>query len=356
MRTGNVRMSYKLSLICLKVIPLCLFLLIFQSVAAQYDWSQLEAELETRQQQLGKDVVILIRKDDSLVFKKEIGTFNTKTQAPIASSSKWLTAALVMQFVDEGKLSLDAKVVDYLPEFGKYFKSYITIRDCLSHMTGIDDDDKFLKRILERKKYESLEEEVNAFARREIRANTGTDFWYGGVGLNIAGRVLEIVSKKKFDMLIKQKLFVPLGMTRTSFTNLNGGPINPSGGAQSTADDYMKFLQMLYQRGKYNGKQILSEEAVEEMMKIRTKNIPIRYAPKSATGYGYASGAWVMEEKDGVATAVTSPGLFGCWPMIDYCRGYTYLVFVKNLLGEERAEIHKTLKSIIDEQLTNKCQ
>ncbi len=356
MRTRNVRMSYKLSLICLKVIPLCLFLLIFQAVSAQYDWNRLEAELESRQQQLGKDFVIMIRKDDSLVFKKEIGTFNTKTQAPIASSSKWLTAALVMQFVDEGKLSLDTKVVDYIPEFGKYFKSYITIRDCLSHMTGIDDDDKFLKRILERKKYESLEEEVNSFARREIRANTGTDFWYGGIGLNIAGRVLEIVSKKKFDMLIKQKLFVPLGMTRTSFTNLNGGPINPSGGAQSTADDYMKFLQMLYQRGKYNGKQILSEEAVEEMMKIRTKNIPIRYAPKSAAGYGYASGAWVMEEKDGVATAVASPGLFGCWPMIDYCRGYTYLVFVKNLLGEERAEIHKTLKSIIDEQLTNKCQ
>ena len=76
---------------------------------------------------------------------------------------------------------------------------------------------------------------------------------------------LRIVSKKKFDMLIKQKLFVPLGMTRSSFTNLNGGPINPSGGAQSTADDYMKFLQMLFQKGKYNGKQILSEEAVEEI-------------------------------------------------------------------------------------------
>ena len=144
MRTGNVRMSYNLRLACLKVIPLCLFLLIFQAASAQYDWSRLEAELVSRQQQLGKELVILIRKDDSLIFKKEIGSFNTKTQAPIASSSKWLTAALVMQFGDEGKLSLDTKVVDYIPEFGKYFKSYITIGDCLSHMTGIDDDDKFL--------------------------------------------------------------------------------------------------------------------------------------------------------------------------------------------------------------------
>ena len=53
----------------------------------------------------------------------------------------------------------------------------------------------------------SLEEEVNSFAASEIRANPGTDFWYGNIGLNIAGRVLEVVSKKKFDLLIKQNYF-----------------------------------------------------------------------------------------------------------------------------------------------------
>ena len=201
----------------------------------------------------------MIWKGDSLVYKKEMGGFNSKTQAPIASCSKWLTAALVMQFVDEGKLSLDDKVVKYIPEFEKYFKNYITIRQCLSHMTGITDDDKFLKRLLERRKFASLEEEVNAFAARDIRANAGTDFWYGNVGLNIAGRVLEVISKKKFDVLIKTKLFNPLGMTKTTFADINGGPVNPSGGAKSTADDYMKFLVMLLNKGKYNGVQILSE-------------------------------------------------------------------------------------------------
>ena len=75
-----------------------------------------------------------------MLYKKEMGDFNAKTQAPIASCSKWLTAALVMQFVDEGKLSLDDKVVKYIPEFEKYCKSYITIRQCLSHMTGIADE------------------------------------------------------------------------------------------------------------------------------------------------------------------------------------------------------------------------
>jgi CubicO group peptidase (beta-lactamase class C family) len=362
----------------MKVISVLGFLLFFQPVFSQYDWSELNKELEAKQKQLGTDVVIILFKGDSMIYKKEMGQFNSKSQAPIASCSKWLTAAMVMIMVDEGKLSLDDYVVKYIPEFGKYFKSYITIRQCLSHMTGIEDDDKFLKRILERRKFSSLEEEVNSFASRSIRANAGGDFWYGNIGLNIAGRVLEVVTKKKFETLIKTKLFVPLGMNRTSFTNLNGGPVNPSGGAQSTADDYMKFLQMLLHKGKYNGKQILSEEAVEEMRLVQNKNVQTMYAPKAAGGYLYASGSWVVQYKDSitpgnnnrvpippgyvpdreipVATALASPGLFGTWPMIDYCRGYAYIVFVKNLLGEEKGRIHENLKSIIDKQIPSACR
>ncbi|MBK9465153.1 MAG: beta-lactamase family protein [Chitinophagaceae bacterium] len=373
-------MSYKVSSICLKVLSVASFLLLLQPAKAQYEWSKLDAELQAKQKLLGDNVVAMIWKGDSLVYKKEMGGFNSKTQAPIASCSKWLTAALVMQFVDEGKLSLDDKVVKYLPEFEKYFKNYITIRHCLSHMTGIQDDDKFLRRILERRKLSSLEEEVNAFAARDIRANPGTDFWYGNVGLNIAGRVLEVISKKKFDVLIKSKLFIPLGMTKTTFAELTGGPVNPSGGAKSTADDYMKFLVMLLNNGKHNGVQILSENSVNEMRKVQNKTVQIMYAPKSAEGYLYASGSWVIAYKDStidagtkksmtavpplpesrtreisVATSLASPGLFGTWPMIDYCRGYAYIIFVKNLLGEERADAHRQLKKIVDEQFPTAC-
>jgi CubicO group peptidase (beta-lactamase class C family) len=366
----GVTMSYKVSSICLKVLTGFVFLLLLQPVKAQYNWSALDAELQAKQKLLGTDVVCLIWNKDSLLYKKEMGDFNSKTQAPIASCSKWLTAALVMQFVDEGKISLDDKVAKYIPEFDKYFKGYITIRHCLSHMTGIEDDDKFIKRILERRKYATLEEEVNSFAARKIRANTGTDFWYGGIGLNIAGRVLEVVSKKKFEILIKSKMLSPMGMTKTTFTEQNGGSVNPSGGAKSTPDDYMKFLVMLLNKGHYNGKQIISEASVTEMMKVQTKPELIKYAPKPAEGYAYASGAWVAESpllelrsqpsqnsvatKGGGITGVyTSPGLFGTWPMLDYCRGYGYIVFVKNLLGEEKADVHRQLKKIVDVQVSS---
>jgi CubicO group peptidase (beta-lactamase class C family) len=145
-------------------------------------------------------------------------------------------------------------------------------------------------------------------------------------------------------------------MTKTTFANLSGGPVNPSGGAQSTADDYMKFLLMMLNNGKYNGKQILSEESVNEMRKLQNTREQIKYAPKAAAGYLYALGSWVQEGHNGTADVLASPGLFGTWPMIDYCRGYAYIVFVKNLLGEERANAHEAIKLIIDRQLSSSCK
>ncbi|MBS1654547.1 MAG: beta-lactamase family protein [Bacteroidetes bacterium] len=354
---GGETMSYKVSSTCLKFSFAALLLLFLQPVFGQkYDWNELDQAIQQKQKTLGKNFVVMVwKKDDTLVYKKEVGDYNTKTQAPIASCSKWLTAALVMIMVDEGKISLDDKITNWLPEFAKYGKNYITIRHCLSHMTGIQSDPITLMKLLQRKKYTSLEEEVNAFAAKEIQANPGEEFRYSEIGLNIAGRILEIVSKKRFDVLAQQKLFRPLGMRRTSFSNLEGGAINPSGGAVSTPDDYMRFLVMLMNKGVYNGQRIISEASINEMMTQQVTADKIKYAPKVAEGFTYALGSWVGEEKNGKATVLASPGLFGTWPMIDYCHGYAYLVFVKNLLDEDRANTHMELKKIIDEQIPSTC-
>src|SRR5213075_3338675 len=131
-------MAYKSAGTCLKGISLFLSLLLLQPVVAQSNFSELDNSLKEKQKLLGKDFVVMIwKKDDTLVYKKEAGDFNSKTQAPVASCSKWLTAALVMMFVDEGKLSLDDKITNWLPIYEKYGKGYITIRHCLSHLTGI---------------------------------------------------------------------------------------------------------------------------------------------------------------------------------------------------------------------------
>lgn len=351
-RQTSATMSCKPALICLKCSLLGLFLLFLQPVSAQDDWSDLDAQLKTRQKALGNDFTVLIWKNDTIAYKKDFGQFNSKTQAPVGDASKWFTAALVMVLVEEGKVSLDDKISQYVPEFARYGKKYITLRECLSHMTGVEDKVK----VFQKKKFESLEEEVNSFAAHEIRNNPGKDFWYGSIGTNIAGRVLEVVTKKKFDILAKQKLFTPLTMRRTSFTTIDNSSLNPSGGAVTTADDFMQFLVMLLNKGKHKGKQILSEESIEELIRIQTKPELIKSAPKAMQGYNYALGSWVLEEKDGKATALASAGLTGTWPMVDYCRGYAFLLLTKEPVEKEKEGLYTELKKVVDAQSSATCQ
>ncbi|MFL5745690.1 MAG: serine hydrolase domain-containing protein [Niastella sp.] len=343
-------MSLKVNSICLSCSILSLFLLFFQFSFSQSDFSQVDALLQKNQKLLGNDVVAIIYKDGKVVHTKELGEFNAKTLAPIASSSKWLTAALVMQFVDEGKLNLDDPVSKYLPVFEKYMKNYVTIRQCLGHTTGIENDKGSLLKMVQRSKYMTLEEEVNAFAAKEISNNAGTEFHYGGIGLNVAGRVLEVISKKSFDRLIQEKLLRPLKMKQTSFMNENGYAPNPSGGARSTANDYINFLSMILSKGMFEGKRILSEKSIEEMQKPQFTNLPVKYTPKVAEGFHYGLGEWIQEEDaSGNSTVVSCPGLFGTWPYIDKCRNYAAIIFVKTLLNEQKKDVAIQFKGAVDE-------
>lgn len=356
-RFGQVSLSVLNIRGCMNVIKTCLLLLLLQTGVrglAQADWTAAKAKMNANTRELGEEFVFVLATADSTLWQLENKGFTAKLQVPIASSSKWLTAALIFKLAEEGKLSLEDPVVRYIPDFGKYFKSYITIRQCLSHMTGIEQKG-IVRSLVQRSKYNSLEEEVLDFATLNIRAKPGTDCWYGNIGLNIAGRVAEIVSKKKFDVLIKSKLLTPLGMRRTSFTNLGGGPINPSGGAVSTAEDYLKFLQMLLRKGKVNQQSFLSEASVQALLTLQATPEQVTYAPLAAKNFGYASGAWVVERKAGNATTLASPGLFGTWPMIDLCRGYAYLLVTKNMLSQDKAELHLEMKDLIDRQLPNRC-
>src|SRR5215207_8697687 len=169
-------MSYKSAFNCLKYSLFFIFLLFLQTGFAQINkknekeygldrFPGLDAALNQYQKLLGNNVVALVW-TDTLVFKKEMGEFDSKTEAPIASASTWLTAALILELVDEGKLSLEDKVSQYLPVYEKYGKNYITLRHCLSHFTGIQSE-KGMKALLDRKKFPSLEEEVESFAKKE---------------------------------------------------------------------------------------------------------------------------------------------------------------------------------------------
>lgn len=359
-----VTMSYKTSINCLKFSSMAFFLLFLQIAQAQpkkkntkevgiANFEQLDFLVQKNQKQLGNDLVVMVW-TDTLVYKRELGDFDSKTVVPIGAASQWLTAAMVMKFVDEGKLSLDDKISQYLPIFETYGKNYITLRHCLSHYTGIQTEGGG---IFSKKKFGSLQEKVESFAKKEIKTNPGTDFSYSDIGLDIAGRVLEIVGKKKFDMLMKQQLFNPLAMRKTTFSVLDGSALKPSEGAQSTAEEFMHFLQMLMNNGKYNGQQILSEESIKELRTIHSKTEEIRFAPKSVTGFNYAFGSWVVEEgNENTATALASPGFSGTWPAVDWCRGYAFVLFTKSSSNDQKREDFLLLKDGVDEKLPTKCK
>ncbi|WP_207492999.1 serine hydrolase domain-containing protein [Aridibaculum aurantiacum] len=325
---------------------------------AQVDTSLLSAKLEQVKSQLGKNIVFALYKDGKIEYKKESGDFNMKIQQPINASSQWLTAALVMTFVQEGKISLDDKVSDYLPIFSKYYKSYITIRHCLTHYTGIQSEG--VTRLTSSRRYSSLEEEVNDFAsKKDIQTNAGTEFRYSNIGLNIAARVLEVVTKRTFDRLMQERITRPLGMRATTFASDNYDlAFNPSGGARSTPADMVNFLSMLLQKGKFKDKQILSEESVAMMHELQASAIPAKNAPKTTEGWSYGLGTWIMETSaKGSASIVTVPSLAGTWPVLDLCRGYAFILFTKELSSEPARNVYMNIKNIIDDALpANHCK
>ena len=358
-RFRTVSLSFFCARTCTNVIWGLIFLLLLQNIApvnAQQDWTAVKAKMQANTKELDQEFVFLLSTADSTLLLMETKTFTTKSQVPIFVSSQWLTAALLFKLAEEGKLSIDDPVQKYIPEFGKYFKGYITIRHCLSHMTGIEQ--KEMNRPLgQRKNYTSLEEEVNDLVKLTIRAKPGTACWFSqSVGINIAGRVAEIATKKKFDILIKSKVLTPLGMRRTTFTDLGGGALNPSEGAQSTAEDYLKFLRMLLHNGKVNQQPFLSETSVSALLQLQAAASQVAYAPFKRNQFGYAHGAWVIESQNGLPTALCAPGMQGGWALVDRCRGYAYLVVTKNKLGEDKADLHMEMKALIDRQFAERCK
>jgi CubicO group peptidase (beta-lactamase class C family) len=257
-----------------------------------------------------------------------------------------------MTFVQEGRISLDDKVSKYLPIFEKYYKGYITIRHCLTHNTGIQADKLFQK-----SKYHTLEEEVNDYAsKKEIQTNAGTEFRYSNIGFNIAGRVLEVITKRTFDRLAMERITRPCNMKNTTFANEDyNDAINPSTGARSSAADLTNFLSMLLNKGTFNGKPVLSESSVTTLLSLSETSDKIKNAPPLAQGLNYGLGEWVLESNDKGATAFTAPSYIGTMPVLDICRKYGYVIFTKDLSSVPGKDFYSNIKAAIDEGMPALC-
>jgi CubicO group peptidase (beta-lactamase class C family) len=344
-------MSVKRSFNCLKFSLVAVFMLFVQVLLAQGRFAGLDKVIEEKKKALGNDFSVVIADADTLLYQKHVGDVQPKTPFDIGASSQWLTTALVMQLVDEGKISLDDPVAKYIPAFELYRRNYVTIRHCLTHQTGLGKEGFRPAAIFDKQKFKTREDEMTSMLKKEIHANAGEEFRYTNYGMAAAAYVVEIVTKKRFDQIIRTRLFVPMTMRNTTFTTDDGSVPNAANGAKSTAVDYAKFLQMLLNGGTYAGKQILSKEAVEEMRKIQVSKDQVKNVPAAAQGFGFALGTWAMDggTAGAPASAIVLPSLDGSWPVVDFGRRYVFVVLAKKFSGDQRQDLYNELKALADQ-------
>jgi CubicO group peptidase (beta-lactamase class C family) len=285
--------------------------------------------------------VTLVGRQGHVVHLEAVGYADVENKRPmrrdslfaIASMTKPITATAVMILQDEGKLSVEEPVSKYLPEFkSASLKSgppsrEITIRDLLTHTSGVGGGQRT---------EQTLKATAEMIAHQPLRFEPGSK-WQYSPGLNVCGRIIEVVSKKPYDAFLAERIFRPLGMVDTTFQPTpeqrerlarlyRPGPKakslelashwlvddagqrapNPSGGLFSTAADMARFYLMVLDGGELDGRRIVSKAAAGQMTRLQTDDLTTGFTPGNGWGLGWC----IVRQPQGV-TAMLSPGTFG---------------------------------------------
>jgi len=267
---------------------------------------------------------------DKLVFAKGYGfrdygrklPYTPATTQPIASNSKLFTAVATGMLVEEGKLRWDEPIKQFVPTIRFHnddLDRSVTIRDMLSHRTGVTRHDAIW--------YKS------SFTRRELwdrlrylepAAPIRTTFLYNNLMFTAAGQVIQELSGQTWEQFVQHRIFDPLGMTRSTLTiadNLKGPEpavpyserrdsavlyrqpyytaevaIAPAGAINSSVQDLSRWLIALMNRGRVDGRQVIPEAVLRETM---TPSIAMPNTSLETRGWAenlnqyYGMGRWV---------------------------------------------------------------
>ena len=250
---------------------------------------------------------VLVSHNGQVILEKAYGEANREwsikntvdTKFRLGSATKQFTAGLVLDLVEEKKLALDGVISDYLPEFRKDIGEIVTIHQLLTHssgitmpeMTGDEYWDFFQKRRSPRELVETMCSENLAFT-------PGEKFSYSNAGYMLLGAIIEKVTGKTYEQVLRERILLPFDMTGTGIddpeaiiekrasgyqTNYRFGnarykymPSSFSAGAvYSTVEDLYKWDQALHSTS------FLGEESIALMFSPQIECPPDWY------GYGW---------------------------------------------------------------------
>ena len=367
--------------------------------------------------------VALVFYKGKIILDKAYGYADIRSKAPmqtnsifrIASMTKAIVSIGVLQLVDKGIVQLDDPIEKYIPAFTKQKVAIIkgagfelidrsrsiTIRDLLSHQSGISSADEypkyknlFIQYGLDQGLnlgFKNLEEEVNQIAAMPLVHQPGARFSYG-LSTNVLGRLIEIVSSQSLDYYLQKNILVPLEMKDTYFylpdekknrlvktyfkTTANQleevdtalFPINyplqkdrqyfsAIGGLVSTTHDYLKFLNCLLNEGVASkGKKIISKLILDQFWtnQLGDKTFIFGGFP-SPNNFGLGVGLTTTKGQSMNNASVGSffwGGAFNTAYMVDKQRGLITLYFFQRtpfVLPPLLSKLEKTTIQIIDQ-------
>ncbi|MBN2115775.1 MAG: beta-lactamase family protein [Anaerolineales bacterium] len=242
--------------------------------------------------------VVVVVKDGRVLFARGYGYADLERRTPVdaertlfrpGSVSKLFVWTSVMQLVEQGELSLDADVNDYLDfTIPATYPEPITLRTLLTHTPGFEDKSEDLF-VLKPENLISLE----AYLKKNIPARVfppGTVGAYSNYGTALAGYIVERVSGMPFYEYVEKNIFAPLEMERATFRQplpadlaadmsggynyFNGGYVKggfeyvaayPAGALSASGSEMAKFMIAHLQNGRYGDTQILQEETARQM-------------------------------------------------------------------------------------------
>ena len=288
----------------------------------------------------------------------------------IASMTKPVTGVAIMMLQDDGKLKLSDPVANYIPEFAGLKSpsgqpANLTIIQILTHTSGLGEASGPAAQSAS-----TLADLVPVWLAAKMQFEPGTQWKYCQSGINLAGRIVEVVSGLSFNAFLQQRLFDPLGMTDTTFyptkaqrarlatayaKNKDAGlvPVPPragfgapehppqgNGGLFSTPQDYARFCQLLLGQGTVGSQRLLSPAAVKSLASIHTGEIPTGFFQteqwgKRGANYGWGVGTCILRTPHPGHGEMLSPGSYGhggAWgtqAWIDPVKGVAYLLFVQ---------------------------